>query len=158
MKDLISRIDLFEGLDERILEKIGDACIVRQFTRNETIVRQGGLGLGLYLIAKGRVKVDREQDGVRMQVVELGPSQVFGEMSLLDNKPCPATVTGLEATECVVLMRDKFVILMNRFPEIPIRIARVLADHQRVANDAAHQAALAAAMNGAGPAAPVAIS
>jgi len=55
-------------------------------------------------------------------------------------------------------MRDKFVILMNRFPEIPIRIARVLADRQRVANDAAHQAALAAAMNGAGPAAPVAIS
>jgi CRP-like cAMP-binding protein len=158
MKNLISRIDLFNGLDKKILEKIGEACVVRPFRRNETIVRQGELSLGLYLIAKGRVKVDREHDGVRMQVIELGPAQAFGEMSLLDNKPSPATVTGLEATECVLLMRDKFVILMNAFPEVPIHIARVLGDRQRVANDESHQAALAAAMKGASPAAPVAIS
>ena len=150
MKDLISRIDLFTGLDETILEKIGDACVVRPFRRNETLVRQGELGLGLYLIAKGRVKVDREHDGVRMPAVELGPAQAFGEISLLDNKPSPATVTGLEATECVLLMRDKFLIVMNAFPEIPIHIARVLGNRQRVANEASHQAALAA-VNGAPP-------
>ena len=66
MKDLISKIDFFSGLDEKILRKLTDACIMRQFTKNETIVRQGEMGLGLYVISKGRVKVDREKGGVRM--------------------------------------------------------------------------------------------
>src|SRR6266568_993092 len=121
MKDLISKIDFFSGLDDKIQKKLADACIMRQFTKNETIVRQGEMGLGLYLIAKGRVKVDREQ--------------FFGEMSLLDNKPRSATVTGLEDSECVLLTRDSFVRLMNKYPEIPIRMARVLADRLRVANE-----------------------
>ena len=135
MKDLITKIDFFSGLDEKILRKLSDACIVRQFTKNETIVRQGEMGLGLYVIAKGHVKVDREQGGVRMQVAELGPEQFFGEMSLLDNKPRSATVTGAEDSECLLLTRDSFVKLMNKYPEIPIRMARVLAERLRVANE-----------------------
>ena len=149
MKDLISKIDFFSGLDEKILKKLADACIMRQFTKNETIVRQGEMGLGLYLIAKGRVKVDREQGGIRLQVAELGPEQFFGEMSLLDNKPRSATVTGLEDAECVLLTRDSFVRLMNKYPEIPIRMARVLADRLRVANEK-----LAAGPAAAAPAPP----
>jgi CRP-like cAMP-binding protein len=135
MKDLITKIDFFSGLDDKIQRKISDACIMRQFTRNETIVRQGEMGLGLYVIAKGHVKVDRDQGGVRMQVAELGPEQFFGEMSLLDNKPRSATVTGIDETECLLLTRDSFVRLMNKYPEIPIRMARVLAERLRLANE-----------------------
>jgi CRP/FNR family cyclic AMP-dependent transcriptional regulator len=135
MNELITKIDFFSGLDEKILKKISDACIVRQFTRNETIVRQGEMGLGLYVIARGHVKVDREEKGVRTQVAELGPEQFFGEMSLLDNKPRSATVTGIEDSECLLLTRDSFVRLMNKYPEIPIRMARVLAERLRVANE-----------------------
>ena len=135
MKDLITKIDFFSGLDEKILKKLSDASIMRQFTKNETIVRQGEMGLGLYVIAKGHVKVDREQGGVRIQVAELGPEQFFGEMSLLDNKPRSATVTGIEDAECLLLTRDSFVRLMGKYPEIPIRMARVLAERLRVANE-----------------------
>jgi CRP-like cAMP-binding protein len=135
MIDLITKIDLFSKLDDKILKKLSGACIMRPFTRNETIVRQGETGLGLYLIVKGRVKVDREQGGVRLQVAELGPEQFFGEMSLLDSKPRAATVTAIEDSECVLLTRDSFIKLMNKFPEIPISVARVLAERLRVANE-----------------------
>src|SRR5260370_31843489 len=134
MKDLISKSDFFSGLDEKILRKLADACIMRQFTKNETIVRQGEMGLGLYMIARGRVKVDREQGGARTQVAELGPEQFFGDMALLDNKPRSATVTGIEDAECLLLTRDSFVRLMNKYPEIPIRMAKVLAERLREAN------------------------
>jgi CRP-like cAMP-binding protein len=134
MNDLIKKIDFFSGLDDKILNKISDACIARQFTRNETIVRQGEMGLGLYIIARGRVKVDREQGGVRTQVAELGPEQFFGDMALLDNKPRSATVTGIEDTECLLLTRDSFIKLMNKYPEIPIRMAKILAERLREAN------------------------
>ena len=135
MNELIKKIDFFSGLDDKILNKISDACIVRQFTKNETIVRQGEMGLGLYIIARGHVKVDREQGGARTQVAELGPEQFFGDMALLDNKPRSATVTGIEDAECLLLTRDSFVKLMNKYPEIPIRMAKVLAERLREANE-----------------------
>src|SRR5579872_3834564 len=145
MNELIKKIDFFSGLDDKILNKISDASIARQFTKNETMVRQGEMGLGLYIIARGKVKVDREEAGVRTQVAELGPEQFFGEMSLVDNKPRSATVTGLEDVECLLLTRDSFVKLMNKYPEIPIRMARVLAERLRVANDSSAKAAPPAA-------------
>jgi hypothetical protein len=135
MNELIKKIDFFSGLDDKILNKISDACIARQFTKNETIVRQGEMGLGLYIIARGRVKVDREQGGARTQVAELGPEQFFGDMALLDNKPRSATVTGIEDAECLLLTRDSFIKLMNKYPEIPIRMAKVLAERLREANE-----------------------
>src|ERR1700694_5618922 len=135
MNELIKKIDFFSGLDDKILNKISDACIARQFTKGETIVRQGEMGLGLYIIARGRVKVDAEQGGARTQVAELGPEQFFGDMALLDNKPRSATVTGIEDAECLLLTRDSFVRLMNKYPEIPIRLAKALAERLREANE-----------------------
>jgi CRP-like cAMP-binding protein len=150
MNDLITKVDFFSGLDDKILKKISDACIVRRFTRNETIVRQGEMGLALYMIARGRVSVDREEKGVRMQVAELGPGQFFGETSLLDNKPRSTTVTGIEEAECLLLTRDSFVTLMSKYPEIPIRMTRVLAERLREANQRA--AAVASAPPAVAPA------
>jgi CRP/FNR family transcriptional regulator, cyclic AMP receptor protein len=158
MKELIAKIDFFSGLDDKILKKLADASIMRQYTRNETIVRQGEMGLGLYVISRGHVKVDREQAGVKMQVAELGPESFFGEMSLLDNKPRSATVTSTEDTECLLLTRDSFVKLMGKYPEIPIRMARVLAERLRLANEKLAAApappAAPAASQAAGKAAP----
>jgi len=151
MKELITKIDFFSGLDERILKRIADACIMRQYTKNETIVRQGEMGLGVYVISRGHVRVDRDQGGKKTQLAELGPEQSFGEMSLLDNKPRSATVTATEDTECLLLTRDSFVKLMNKYPEIPIRMARVLAERLRVANEKL-SAAPAAAPADPGPA------
>ena len=154
MNELIRKIDFFSGLDDKILNKISDACIVRQFTKGETIVRQGEMGLGLYIIARGRVKVDREQGGARTQVAELGPEQFFGDMALLDNKPRSATVTGTEDAECLLLTRDSFVKLMNKYPDIPIRMAKVLAERLREANEkivAGSPPAAAPANNAAAP-------
>ena len=152
MNELIKKIDFFSGLDDKILNKISDASIARQFTKNETMVRQGEMGLGLYIISRGKVKVEREEGGVRAQVAELGPEQFFGEMSLVDNKPRSATVTGLEDVECLLLTRDSFVKLMNKYPEIPIRMARVLAERLRLANDTIAKAPASAAAKAVLPA------
>ena len=131
----ITKIELFSRLDPKIQKKLSDACLMRPFTKNETIVRQGEMGLGLYLISKGRVKVENEKGGQRKHLKYLGPGEVIGEMSLLDNKPRSATVTAIEDTECVLLTRDSIMKLMNKYPEIPIGMARVLAERVRHANE-----------------------
>ncbi len=144
MKDLLEKIDFFSGLDEKILKQVSQAAISRQYDANETIVKQGEMGLGLYIIIRGRVKVEKEMMEARIQVAELGAEQFFAEMSIVDNKPRSATVTTIEETECLLLTRDSFVTLMQRYPELPIRVARLLAERlramdERVASPAASQ-------------------
>lgn len=136
LKELFQRIDFFSGLDDKILRKLADAAVTRQYGKDEVIVRQGEMGLGLYIIVRGRVKVEREQPGSPpIKVAELGPEQFFAEMSIVDNKPRSATVSTMEDTECLLLTRDSFVSLMQKYPEIPIRVAKLLADRLRAADE-----------------------
>jgi CRP-like cAMP-binding protein len=135
IRNLLEKIDFFAGLDEKILKQGSQAVISRQYDANETIVKQGEMGLGLYIIIRGRVKVEKEMMEMRIQVAELGAEQFFAEMSIVDNKPRSATVTTVEQTECLLLTRDSFVNLMQRYPELPIRVARLLAERLRLMDE-----------------------
>ncbi len=134
MEGIFRKIDFFNGLDDKILKKVSEAAVLQQYGKGEVIVRQGEMGLGLYVILRGRVTVDREESGTTIRVAELGAEQFFAEMSVIDNRPRSATITTLEDTECMVLTRDSFMRLMMKYPEIPIRLARLLADRIRVVN------------------------
>ena len=147
-RSLLEQVDFFRGLDERILKQLAEAVIERQYAPDEIIVRQGEMGLGLYVILKGKVKVEEDNNGTLTKVAELGTEQFFAEMSIVDNKPRSANVTTMEETECLLLTRDSFVSLMQKYPELPIRVARLLAERLRIANEK-----LAAAARGEKPAA-----
>src|ERR1700757_4071292 len=118
-EELFKKIDFFAGLDDRILRKLSEAAVMRRYGKGEVIVRQGEMGLGMYLILRGRVTVDREENGASIRVAELGPEQFFAEMSVVDNRPRSASITTAEETECLVLTRDSFAKLMTKYPEIP---------------------------------------
>ena len=64
------------------------------FEAGRTIVRQGEVGTGFFLIASGQARVIR--DG--RTIAELGPGQFFGELSLLDQQPRIANVVAEYAT------------------------------------------------------------
>ncbi|MEZ5400188.1 MAG: cyclic nucleotide-binding domain-containing protein [Bryobacteraceae bacterium] len=135
MKEILQKVDFFSGLDEKLLEQVADAAIMRHYGKDESVVEQGQTGLGMYVVVKGSVRVVRRQGPVEKEVARLGPEQVFAEMAILDDQPRSADVITNEDTQCLLLTRDSFVKLMRRNPEIPIRVARVLAERLRDANE-----------------------
>lgn len=120
-------MEFFSGMDGRLLDKVARAGHVRSYRPGEAIVRAGEVGLGMYGILAGRVKVEREVDGVPRQVAELGPQQFFAEIAIIDDKPRSATVIATEDTECLLLTRDSFLTLARKYPELTLRLAKVLA-------------------------------
>ena len=132
-KELFEKVDYFAGLDDRVLRKVAAAAAIRHYGKNEVLVRQGSLPPGLFVIVRGRVTVARDLPGATSEVEELAAERAFGEMSLVDEAPSPVTVTAKEDTECMLLTRDSFVKLMQKHPEIPIRVARLLAERLRAA-------------------------
>lgn len=73
----------------------------KTFQPGEKIIREGESGTSAFWLKKGRVEVSREFDGHHIVLAILDKhSPLFGEMSLIDEKPRSATVTAIEP--CVV--------------------------------------------------------
>ena len=71
---------------------------------NEAIVSEGMVDRRIYLIEKGSVRVSGRvtlADGRHIQpgLCDLGPGQIFGELSLFDSGSRSASVTALEDVE-----------------------------------------------------------
>ena len=111
--DVLRKIDFLSGLDDEILNELAAAVVRRQFAKDDVIVSQGEMDEWLYIILRGRVKVERTQANTTIQLAHLGPEQFFGERALLDEKPRPATITAIEETECLVLTRERFLNLVK---------------------------------------------
>ena len=101
MKEILQKVDFFNGLDDKLLSQVAEAAIMRRYGKDETIVHQGQTGLGMYIVVRGSVRVVRQHGSAEKEVARLGPEQVFAEMSILDDKPRSANVVTAEDSECL---------------------------------------------------------
>lgn len=80
----------------------------RSFAPNEVILEEGKKGNGLYLLLHGRVEVSRLVNQEPLVLAELGPGDVFGEMSLLTGEPTTASITALDDSYVLRLSKKRF--------------------------------------------------
>ncbi|MBN1419427.1 MAG: mechanosensitive ion channel [Planctomycetes bacterium] len=107
-----------------------------QYTRGETIFRQGEAGESCFIIVAGRVKGRVEYEGAaHANEFELGPGTLFGEMSLVTGLPRTATISTDEEVELIEIPRDAFARLLAVRPEVPQILSRLVAE--RAAENAA---------------------
>jgi len=135
LSEIIRNIEFFSGLDQRTLRRIEQSAIVCQFGPQEVIIKEGELGLGMYVVISGKVEVIKKVPGGKLKLAELGPSTFFAEMALIDDKPRSATVATVESTECLLLTRDSLLKLMDKSPQIALRMAKMLAARLRAADE-----------------------
>ncbi|MBL4780882.1 MAG: cyclic nucleotide-binding domain-containing protein [Porticoccaceae bacterium] len=89
---------------------------------NEAIVSEGMDDRRIYLIEKGRVRVSGRvelADGRHIQpgLCDLGPGQVFGELSLFDSGSRSASVTALDDVELLAFDALALAAYFDQYPE-----------------------------------------
>ncbi len=83
----------------------------------EVLFRQGDPPDCLYIVVHGRLEVILERaDGGREVVDQVGPGECIGEMALLADEPRSATIQAIRDSELVRLSKDKFDLLLDRYP------------------------------------------
>jgi CRP/FNR family transcriptional regulator/CRP/FNR family cyclic AMP-dependent transcriptional regulator len=113
----LGRSVVLHGLSQEELERLASTMRRRSYRRGEVVFHQGDPGESLHVVCHGTLKVVITGDnGDEAVLAILGPSDVFGEMALLDGGPRSATVTALESVETAVLSRADFVQLLRRDP------------------------------------------
>jgi CRP-like cAMP-binding protein len=115
----LTAMPFFAGLDAAALDRVASGTRMRRFRRAEVIFHVGDPGDALFLIASGAVKITLPSEtGEEAILATLQPGEVFGELSLLDGAPRSATAVALEATETMVLQRERFRQLLATEPTI----------------------------------------
>lgn len=87
-----------------------DALVPVTFQDGDVIVKQGDPGDEFYIIEEGTAIVlqRRSADEPQIEVGRLGPSDYFGEIALLLDRPRAATVVAKGPLKCVKLDRARF--------------------------------------------------
>lgn len=135
VQQTLARAGIFQGVDpDAVSELIQDMETVT-FPRGTTIFDEGEPGDRLYIIVDGKVKLARHApDGRENLLSVMGPSDMFGELSIFD--PGPRTSSAVCVTEVTAATMDSTLLKqwIDEHPEISQQLLRVLARRLRRTN------------------------
>lgn len=133
-EEIITRLKdfaLFEDIaeDDEKLEKVSAILEPRNIKAGEYIFKQGDHGEELFILTSGAVRVCRNtKQNEEYTIVDLKAEYnvFFGEIALMDSDERSASIKVLEDCEVLVMAKDKFTELGDRFPEIGLPITRII--------------------------------
>ncbi len=131
----VARVPIFSRLKPRDLRAVAAKCLLRRFDAGDTIIEEGSVGLGCFIITAGRVEVFTTHEDCKIPLAVLGDGAVLGEMALLDGEPRSASAVALEEVECLLLSRDGFRTLRRLRPLFDKRIDRAVYRRLRDVQD-----------------------
>ena len=137
MDDVLAAAGLFRGVGPEAAEALTQSLTESEYSRGETVFVEGEQGDTLFIVLTGKVKIGRRAaDGRENMLSVMGPSDMFGELSLFDPGPRTATATVLTDARLASLAHSSLRPWLNDRPEIAEQLLRVLARRLRRTNDA----------------------
>jgi CRP/FNR family transcriptional regulator, cyclic AMP receptor protein len=102
---------------------LADKAVRVQFNKGDFLVKKGKASNGIYLLLKGTAKVQLLSQAVRT----IGPGEICGDMSFLEDAAASADVIADESLETYHLDRPTLQGLFELFPHLGSRFYRSLA-------------------------------
>lgn len=136
MDKTVAKAALFEGMEPRAIAALAKHLQRVDFPCGHTIFAEGDPGDRFYVIKSGKVKIGlRSPDGREHLLAIMGPSDIFGELSLFDPGPRTSSATAVTKVRAASLDRDALRTWIAARPEITERLLQVLARRLRRTND-----------------------
>merc|ERR1719211_977628 len=119
-EELLAKVSILENLDKWERLTVADALEAISFEDGDVVVTQGESGNDFFIILDGSAIVTqfRNEGDEGVEVGRLGPSDYFGEIALLLDRPRAATVTARGPLKCVKLDRARFERVLGPCSEI----------------------------------------
>jgi CRP-like cAMP-binding protein len=109
------------------LDMASFARFTRVFRPGEIIFSEYEPGDTFYLIKSGRIKLIKNTGEFERTLDILQPSEIFGEMAILENAPRSATAIAMEQVEVLELNAQNFELLILGNPQIAIKLLRIFS-------------------------------
>lgn len=141
--DLLQKLPIFSKLSFDETQRLAKIATFHDVKSGDVLIEQNGLGDGLWVVVKGEVTVsrDRDQDGQHSAAEtlgKLGPGELFGEMSLVDDLLTSARVSASSASRLLKLPRREFEALLKQDNAFALKVykafCQTLSDRLRKSN------------------------
>ncbi|MDR3160979.1 MAG: Crp/Fnr family transcriptional regulator [Spirochaetaceae bacterium] len=99
----------------------------RTFRAGEIIFAEFETGTTFFLIQSGRVQLVKLIGDIEKTIDILYPSEIFGEMAILENFPRSATAIALDEVKVLEFNHKNFEILITGNPQIALRLLKLFA-------------------------------
>lgn len=135
-RNLLSQTPIFRGVSTSALEDIARRVQVRNKPSTSVLVAQDEPGDAMFVVVSGRAKVVLfGENGRELLLRTLEPGDVFGEMSLLDQKPRSASVVAIDDVTMLVLERDALQSHLVAHPQTALNLLSELSLRLRHADE-----------------------
>lgn len=129
----LRKVELFRELDVRALTAIVTVAEERTAEPGVFLCRQGDEGESMFFIVAGAVQVLRDgPDGDSVELAEVGPPEVLGEMALFEDKPRTASLCARKRTTYLEISRVGFQGIMSEYPQVGAAASRTLSHRLRM--------------------------
>ena len=132
---ILKTVPLFALLSDHQLAALFPAIQHRSYPRHSFMLRAGERPDALYIILAGRAKVVMDDgEGREVTLTIIGPSEFFGEMSLIDDKPRSASVEALDSCEILYISKAAFLSCLKDNFEVAMLMLRSVVGRLREAD------------------------
>ncbi len=130
--DLIRKVPLFSTLTDDEFNQLAHIFVARAYRKGQIIFLEEETGNYMYLVLAGKVKVSKSGAGGKETILAIHRAgDFFGEMSLLDGKTAPATVSAMEDSKIISLSGADFHKYLLHNEKVLLQIINVLCARLR---------------------------
>jgi CRP-like cAMP-binding protein len=101
------------------------ARFAREYKAGEMIFSEFEIGEMFYFIISGRVQLVKVIGDIEKTLDILQPSEIFGEMAILENSPRSATAIALDAVKVLEFNKQNFDALMIGYPQLAFKLLKM---------------------------------
>ncbi len=129
---MLAGLSLFRGVPADSLEALAGEVQIRRTPRLKPLFRKGEPCDGMWVVARGQVRIFRANREGREQVIHMrAPGDSLAEVPLLDGGPYPAHARAEEDSVLLFLPRYAFERLYRSHPDIAEAVIRELGRRLR---------------------------
>ena len=101
------------------------------YGNGETIVTENECGDSLFLVVNGRVQIlKKSEDGQPINITELSPGDIFGEMTLFTGEPRSASAKCLSNVDALEVNRETLATLMAQEPSLLQKMGQLIDERK----------------------------
>ncbi len=125
---LLSRVELFQGLNDEERATLSGEMRERLFLEGDTVIKRGDAGNSMFILCEGllNVMIAFKDGQPETRVARLQAGMFFGEMSALTGETRSATIVAATDALAFELTKDDIGALIQRRPELAETIGRAV--------------------------------
>ena len=129
---MIRSVPLFSTLTDAEFNQLAHIFVLRSYRKNQIIFLEEETGNYMYLVLSGKVKVSKAAIAGKETILAIHRAgDFFGEMSLLDGKTAPATVSAMEDAKIISVSGTDFHKYLLHNEKVLLQIINVLCARLR---------------------------